>query len=223
MDNTQLSPKQLKQILLGIMGAFLLLMFLVAVFRSAGRGSLLETGGSLVSSVRDEIKDVVSSSSELHLQDFKRTQVKEGKLSWHIEAEDARYFASEDLAQLNHANIKVYREGGSSVDITSDAGTLYMNNQKLRNTELEGNVVFVLDGSINMFTDRATFEADKNTVLAPGKVVINGTGFWVEGHDMEFNIKTREILFSHKVKSKFVAGTKLPKSVKKYSDPSQKL
>ncbi len=195
--------------------AYLLFLTAIVMYRSADRSSLLGVRTAL-DAPSDQLEGVqapVQRSSNLHLRDFHRSSVEDGRLAWEVKARDARYFADETLAQLSDAAITVHREDGSSVQIKSRAGKMFVTEMSLQRAELEGNVEVVLDDSIVIETELANYDAETQKIAAPGAVKVSGPGFVVTGVGMRVLIEPQIITLSSSVESRFEPGGKVPKVV----------
>ncbi|MCB0345349.1 MAG: LPS export ABC transporter periplasmic protein LptC [Bdellovibrionales bacterium] len=203
-------------------GAYLLFLAVIVIYRSADRSSLLgaETALDAPSDQLEGVHAPVQRTSSLHLRDFHRSEIQDGRLAWEVKARDARYFADETLAQLSDAAITVHRTDGSSVTVKSRAGKMFISEMALQRAELEGNIEVVLDDSILIETELANFDSKSQEITAPGSVKVSGPGFVVTGIGMKVYIEPQLITLSRNVESQFEQGGKVPKFVESMKQKS---
>lgn len=213
--NRRVNYRQMQLTFAGLMGIFTLFLFVIVVYRSAGRSSFV--GGSAAlsesGSQLEGIQSPVQSSSNLHLRDFHRSEVKNGRLAWEIQARDARYFAEDSLAQLSDAAITVHRPDGSSVTVRSRAGKIFVEGMTMQRAELEGNIEVLLDNSITVETEIANFDAAEERITAPGSVTISGPGFLVTGVGLRVLLTDQKLSLARDVSSRFERGGRVPEIV----------
>lgn len=219
LNASRLSVRGLQRAVLAISGSFVLIIVVVVMVRSQARNSLLE--GTFEETAAEErqvqINAPVREDSALHIQQFHRSEIKDGKLAWEIHAEDAHYYAEQQLAHVNKAKVQIYRDGGSSISIKADAGRMLLDGQKLRSSELEGNVEVVLDGELTMQTDRATYDVDAGAIQVPGLVKIKGPGYTIEGQRLHIDVESRKLHLQQDVETKIMPGANASGGLKEFA------
>ncbi len=199
--------------LLGL-GAFLLFLITTAFLRSSNRGSLLSSGKqSIPESLLGGAGNGREEASEVHLQEFHRVEVKEGKPAWEIHAREARFFPDQKLTHVNDASLTIYRAKNSFVGMRSKAAKLFMNGTSLSKADLEGDVVVSIDDSVFTQTDFATYDVQTGLVKAPGHVSINGSGFEIKGTGLEAIVENHEMTLQDNVTSRFDSWADVPEGV----------
>ena len=209
-----------------IQGIFLLFavaffLFLVAaiVSRSTGRSSLWgsERDTSLSESLPlPKVSD--NNQSEIHLQDFHRVEVKEGRKLWELRAKDAKYFASEGVTQVNEAAMIIYRPEQPAVNVSSRSAKLYLEGESLSRVELEGDIVVAIDNSIEMRSGLAFLDMTQRLLRAPAHATLAGPGYEVQGVELEVDIDQQNVRFYRDVESRFEQGAKVPGGVSSVFD-----
>ncbi|MCB0358712.1 MAG: LPS export ABC transporter periplasmic protein LptC [Bdellovibrionales bacterium] len=197
--------RALQRLFLTAVLLFLGTLIVVATLRSSGRRSLIERAND-VRQEQDQfgaIQPDVSQTSALRLQDFHRIQVKDGRPVWEVRASDAMYYSAEELAHVNDAHVTMYREDGSAVRIRARAGKLHLSGQSLERAELEGDVHVALDESMNLVTERATYDSVAQLLICPDFARVFGPGYTVEGNELRAHVDTRVATFGANVRSRF--------------------
>ncbi len=132
------SYRAVQRAFLVIMGSFILLLIMLVFFRSVDRHSLVSHDSG------DEPRSAaaaVSGGSELHLQEFHRVEVKNGKKMWEVRATDAKYFPADSIVHVNDAEVMVYQAKGEPVGFRARSARLLLAGDSLQSAELEGNVI----------------------------------------------------------------------------------
>ncbi len=132
--------------------------------------------------------------AEQHIRNFHRVKVRNGRMEWQIEAEDARYFAKDDAVVVRKPKVSLYTdEGGLRAWITGDEGRLQLAGQEeLRSIVLTGAVVLWLD-DLELHTDAASYDRPRDLITAPGVVDIKGRDMDVRAVGMEVDVAPQRL------------------------------
>jgi LPS export ABC transporter protein LptC len=190
---------------------FLMSMASLVYLRSVNRTSVLRNMISARenSSLEDQ-QAKGADKSELHLQEFRRVEVKGGRKMWEIRARDAKYFIDQGVTQVNDASLRVYRKNSAPIDLQAHAAKLFIEADALRNVELEGDIVVSDNESFKVQTDLASFDVGGGVLKSPSLVHIKGPGYEVEGVGMQLKLSTQQLQLQQQVKSVFRPGAKTP-------------
>jgi len=145
-----------------------------------------------------ELIDVLPDVSQ-RIQNFRRVKVADGRKVWEVSAAEAQYRDGEGLVAVRAPKVAFFLRDGREVSLGGDRGTVYLDGKELRRIELEGAIDVQL-GAYALSTERASYEADRDVVLAPGAVRIRGEGLEVEGERMEVDIETQRLTLGHRVR-----------------------
>ncbi len=194
---------------------FFSFLVITAIVKSVGRRSVLfvESPTAEQSTEFNSLDQLKTASSKLRLQDFHRVEVKGGRSVWEVKAKDARYYPSRNVTHVNDADVVIYRSADSSVRITSRAAKLHLSENALDRAELEGSVLVVLDDGVTIDTEYAVYDAATQEINAPGRVVIKGEGYQVEGIGLDVEIDNEIVKLSDRVYSAFEPDAKAPRNI----------
>jgi len=187
-------------------------MFLTVSVRSGERTSILSTDQAFVDA-EGYFKGMVEpepGGSKLHLQEFHRIAVKNGKPVWEIRADDAQYYSKEGVTYLNNAKLIVYRDKDSRVHLQAKSAKLHMIDKSLSKAELVGNIVVSWDGGFTVRTELALYDVTNEEITAPEHVTIQGSGYLIEGEGLEVRLDSQRFMLARQVNSKFTADAKAP-------------
>lgn len=204
------SYRSVQRACLGVLGSFILLVSVIVFSRSMGRQSLVFRDDSAYNSA---VAPPTSGGSELHLQEFHRVEVKNGKKMWEVRAHDARYFPADSIVQVNDAEVMVYQTKGEPVGFRAKSARLLLAGDSLQSAELEGNVIVQVTSTVNFQTEVALYDSKDGSMSAPGAVNIKGDGFSLTGEGLALSIPDQVIRINQNVSSQFESGAKLPSSL----------
>lgn len=205
---------QIRYLFLALAFIYLLSIAFVISFRSYGRKSILHLNikGGAEQSSDENIYDLTTSASpSIHLQEFHRTEVKNGEKQWEIKASDAKHFFEKGITQANNSLMTLFRRDSSKVNIASDGAKLQLENDDLKKVSLEGNVKISLDKDLEVSTGLAFYYAGKDQMRSPSAVEIKGRGFEISGKGVEIEIDPQIIRIKSEVLSIFSNTAQLPK------------
>lgn len=205
--------KLVRYFILGGLLSFVLFLFISLVSRSQNRSSILGPTAVFTAAQGDQsvATNVQDASSKLHLQEFHRVEVKDGRPVWEVRASEAKHFPEDNLIHVNQAALTVYRRGESPIEVRSKAARLLANGASLTKAVLEGEIAVHVDESVEISTDLATFDVAEQVITAPEHVVIKGPGYQIQGDGLRFLVDSKQFEFSRNVQSEFDQGAKGPR------------
>ncbi len=96
--------------------------------------------------------------------------------------------------------VALYLTDGREVSLRGTSGTVFLDGHELKRVEVEGAIEVQL-GDYELSTDRASYEADRDLVIAPGTVHITGNGLDVRGQRMEVDIAQQRLRLVEQVRA----------------------
>ena len=130
-----------------------------------------------------------------HIQNFHRVKVKNGRMVWEIKADDAQYYEKDNSVVVRSPVVSVYTNTGAlQAWLTSKDGTLALEGEdkEVTSVTLTGSVVVWLN-DMEMQTDAATYERERDLITAPGPVTIKGRDLDVHARGMEVDVTPQRI------------------------------
>jgi LPS export ABC transporter protein LptC len=130
-----------------------------------------------------------------HIQNFHRVKVKNGRMVWEIKADDAQYYDKDNAVVVRSPVVSVYTNTGAlQAWLTSKDGTLALEGEdkEVTSVTLTGSVVVWLN-DMEMQTDAATYERERDLITAPGPVTITGRDLDVHARGMEVDVTPQRI------------------------------
>lgn len=172
-------------------------------FRSKSRNSLYTETTQIADSPVSQVEPT------LRLKEFNRVEVKDGRVQWEVDGEDAKYFDKEQTATLSNPDIKIYKDDGRTVRIVANLARLSFDEQDLTRVEAEGNVVVDTPDGKKVKAKLASFDRDSEELEVEGTVEISGPGVFIEGRGMTSNFKTEVTEIEQDVLTRIDPNTRL--------------
>lgn len=138
-------------------------------------------------------------SSGFLLNEFHRSQIKDGRTVWEVKGSRGQYFPAENKAVVTDARLILSRTEQEHVTVAAGEATLYLQGTELVRADIVRDVVLNYRDEILLTTDHALFDQTTNTVVAPGVVNINHRVVEIAGEDMVANLTTQEFNLRQKV------------------------
>ena len=130
-----------------------------------------------------------------HMQTFHRINVKNGHTEWEIKADDAQYYEKQNEIVVRVPEVTIYTEEGvQRAWLTGKEAHLGLvdDGKEVGSMELRGDVVLWLD-DLELRTDTATYDRDRDLITAPGAVTITGRTMNVNADGMEVDVTPQHI------------------------------
>jgi lipopolysaccharide export system protein LptC len=186
--------------------------------------ALAGVGYRVHSSMRSQKRNQVDASSlqgmlpdaVQWIQNFHRIEIKDGKKSWELEADEAQYLQDQNQVIVRKPRTTFYmkpaqagnKDGAAKdsevksvaakeaatkesekVTVTGDSGTIeFQNNKDLQKATLHDNVVIHVRGFVIRSND-AVYDKSTDQIIAKGAVTIDGEQLRVAGNDMVVYVK----------------------------------
>lgn len=133
------------------------------------------------------------SESLFVLNNFERSEIKDGRKTWEVKAAQGEYFPSTASAKVEQAIMWVYQKDGEVVRLEADRAWLSLQGTALVKVEALGNVKLTKNEELVVTTEKAVFDREANLVIAPGDVAISGKSINVKGKAMTVNLDSEEV------------------------------
>jgi LPS export ABC transporter protein LptC len=198
-----------------LVAAVFVAFFGVAIGLMRGRPSSFPQPPASSASPSQEVPPAVgtfNASGGFTLNEFHRTQIKDGRTVWEVFGTEGQYFPAENRAVVKNARLTLSRNPDEDIKIKADTASLQLVGTELTMAKLTGHVVLKNKDQATMETEEAEFERATNTVTAPGTVRIIHPAAEVVGSGMVGNVDSQEFMIQHDVQTTLKArGEQLQK------------
>jgi LPS export ABC transporter protein LptC len=154
------------------------------------------------------------SNSGLHIKDFSRAKVEDGRKIWELIGDEANYFKEQKEAIIKNPKFYYYDTKGETAETTGATAHLFFNERELEKMELQGGVQVSYQGYVLKSKEAIYLPAEERIVL-PTRTIVAGNGLELEGSRMEVELASKKLRMLQNVKSR-VEPDNLAKRNKKF-------
>lgn len=144
--------------------------------------------------------------SALHMKDFRRAKIEEGRKVWELFGDEANYYKEQKEAIIKKPRFYYYDKKGQTAETTGDMAHLYLNENELEKMELQGGVEVTYQGYV-LNSEHAVYLPDKQQIVFPNKTTMVGDGLALEGSSMEVELDDRKMRLLRNVKTRIEPDT----------------
>jgi LPS export ABC transporter protein LptC len=161
-----------------IVGAFAGVGYLVHSSLEAQRSTQVDP-----SSLEGMLPDAVQ-----WIQNFHRVEIRDGKKTWELEAEEAQYLQEQNQVVVRHPRTTFYMKDGEKVTVRGEQGSVTFNGKDLQKATLHDNVEIHVRAFV-IRAGNAIYNRAADQIVAQGPVTIDGEQLRVAGRDMVVFVK----------------------------------
>ena len=181
------------------------LILLLAVFLSLGGVGykVFET----VSEAQREIKknpikalDYLPESA-LHVKDFRRAKVENGRKVWEVMGEEADYYKDQKEAVIKKPRFLYYDRDGEVAETSGEVARMFLSEKELEKLQIEGGIQVNYQNYV-LKSAEAIYLPGQQRIVLPKRTTLVGGGFELEGSSMEVELDSKIIRLLNNVKTK---------------------
>ncbi len=214
----RLTSETVQRVALMVPVLYVLVLIGLAFKSSSGRQSILSVGrGSDIDSSGSNLTNfggMQGESSRVEIQEFRRVQMRNGKLIWEIKGKDAHYYPGAEITHVNNAELILNRKDGSEVDIQSQTARLELEKSSPTGALLEGTVHISTEDGLKIDAESAEYKVLERKAVVHDTARISGEGFSVVGQELVYDLETGVASLAKGVRSEFNQGGKVPEVAK---------
>jgi LPS export ABC transporter protein LptC len=122
------------------------------------------------------------------IQNFHRIEIREGKKSWELVADEAQYLQEENQVVVRRPQTTLYMKDGEKVTVTGEQGRVEFTGKDLQKATLHNSVEIHVRGFVIRAND-AVYDHATEKIVAMGPVTIDGEQVQVAGNNMTVFVK----------------------------------
>jgi len=139
--------------------------------------------------------------SSLHIKDFHRAKIENGRKIWELFGDEASYFKEQKEAIIKKPRFYYYDKKGEVAETLGEEAHVYINEKELEKMELRGGIQVSFQGYV-LKSEQANYLPAKDKIVLPHHTTVVGEGIAVEGATMEVELEDKKIRMVHQVKTK---------------------
>ncbi len=139
--------------------------------------------------------------SALHMKDFHRSKIEDGRKVWELFGDEANYFKEQKEAVIKKPRFYYYDKKGEVAETQGEEALIYLNERELDRMELRGGVQVSFQGYV-LKAEQANYLPAKDQIVLPSHTTVVGDGIALEGSRMEVELEAKKIRVIRNVKTK---------------------
>jgi LPS export ABC transporter protein LptC len=162
---------------------------------------------AIVSNVQKAIKSNPTKAldylpeSALHLNDFHRSKIEDGRKVWELFGDEASYFKDQKEAVIKKPKFYYYDKKGEVAETKGEEALIFLKDSELEKMELRGDVRVTFQGYV-LNADEANYLPAKDQIVVPSHTTVVGDGIELEGSRMEVELEAKKIRLIQNVKTR---------------------
>lgn len=193
----RLTRLQSRVLAVGILTFFFIIS--IAVTKSGSSGKRRPSPAPTATAVPNG-NETPSGSSNFVLNEFQRSETKDGNKLWEVKARRGQYYPETNTAILEEATVYLHQKDGASIEVRTGAAKLFLSGPSLARIEASEKVVVSYpEKRLSLETDTAVYDKEKDSLFAPGHVVIRGELADIDGDILTAKLAERDFLLEKNV------------------------
>ena len=139
--------------------------------------------------------------SALHMKDFHRSKIEDGRKVWEIFGDEANYYKEQKEAVVKKPRFYYYDKKGQTAEATGEVARIYLNDKELEKMELQGGIQVSYQGNV-LKSEEAIYVPAKDQIVLPSRTVMTGDGIELEGSSMEVELQGKKMRLLRNVKTR---------------------
>jgi LPS export ABC transporter protein LptC len=133
---------------------------------------------------------VVSDTVDVEVKDILYTETGDGKLTWEIKAEGARYLKGANLVAFDTVKVTLLTAGGRKYILSGDKAEFRTDTKDMKIT---GRVRMLTDRGDVLKANRLQYANSQKRIFAEGPVSLESGRMQVSGEGLNFNVARQEV------------------------------
>lgn len=139
--------------------------------------------------------------SALHIKDFHRAKIEDGRKVWEIFGDEANYYKEQKEAVVKKPRFYFYDKKDETAEMTGEVARIYVNEKELEKMEIQGGIQVRFQGYV-LKSEEAIYLAAKDQIVLPSRAVLISEGIELEGSSMEIELQDKKVRLLRNVKTK---------------------
>ena len=135
-------------------------------------------------------------NAQFLLNDFHRSETKNGQKIWEVKASRGQYFPDKQMAEVFEADVWVFRDKGEQVFLKAPEATLGFEASALTKAFFPKSVHVVYNDKVTLDTSAATYDKSSNSVFSDTTVTIVSDMMDLTGARFTADLTQNKVVFS---------------------------
>ncbi len=151
-----------------------------------------------------------ANNSQFFLNEFHRSEIKDGRKIWEIKAKNGQYFPEKQSAEVKDADVWLFRENGEQIFLKAPEARLGFDGTAIRDAFFPDTVHVVYNDRMTVDTSVATYIKSEDTISSEHPVTIDSDMMHVDGNRFIAHVAEKSIIISGGVKTVIKPRQKKP-------------
>lgn len=130
----------------------------------------------------------LSVTADFTLNNFHRSEIKDGRKVWEIKAEKGQYYPQTNSADINNATIWLFKPNGDSMEILAKRGKIYLSGTSLEKAEASEQVSMKFNQDLTIESLSAVYNKTTESVQIDGPVKIFNERIQIKGNGLDADL-----------------------------------
>ncbi len=139
--------------------------------------------------------------SALHVKDFRRAKVENGRKIWEVAGEEADFYKDQKEAVIKKPRFLYYDRNGEVAEAAGEVARMFIGETDLEKLQIAGGVNVKYQDYL-LTSEEAVYLPQQQRIFLPQRTRITGGGFELEGASMEVELESQKIRMLNNVKTK---------------------
>jgi len=135
-------------------------------------------------------------NAQFLLNDFHRSETKDGKKIWEVKAVKGQYFPDKQMAEVFDADVWMFRDNGETIFLKAPEATLGFDGSALNKAVFPDTVRVVYNDKVTLDTSAATYDKALNMVSSDTQVTVVSELMELTGARFTADLTQNKIVFS---------------------------
>jgi LPS export ABC transporter protein LptC len=148
--------------------------------------------------------------SALHVKEFRRSKVENGRKVWEVMGEEADYYKDQQEAVIKRPRFFYYNRHGEAAETAGEVARMFLGEKELQRLQIEGGIEVRYQNYL-LKSEEAIYLPQEQRIVLPKRTTVVGDGLELEGARMEVELETKVMRMLNGVKTK-IEQEKMKKS-----------
>lgn len=137
-----------------------------------------------------------TNSAEFFLNNFHRSEIRNGRKIWEIKAAKGQYYPEKKAAEITSADVWLFRENGEEIFLQAPLAEIGFDGTTLGNAHFPDTVHVVYNDNTVVDTSVATYDKAADTISSEHPVLIESDLLRIEGNSFIAHVAEKSMVIS---------------------------
>lgn len=150
---------------------------------------------AVVNDPKASLTEQVEQAPEVELANFQRSEIKDGKKVWEINAARSIFNTKQQTTTVFDAILHIYRNPEKVIVLKAEQATIILKAGKPSTVNFVNHVDVTIGNEMRLVTNQATYNAEEDSIYSPSVVKVEGAFYYIEGAEFHANLEREQFEF----------------------------